>query len=264
MPVNAIRMDHPSSPRILLAEDDPVSLAYLGEVLRGLGFEVQAVADGEAALIAARKQRFDALMLDHHLPGLDGDAMLQMLRAEAGAASRAVIAIAATAEPDPPIHARLREAGFARVLVKPLDAADLREAFNELGITCAHASADSNHALDDEAGLRASGSAQALTALRGLFAHELDGLTDEWNSLRGDAFALAERLHRLRAACGFCGAHALQCATEKLAGALREGDPEQVEESRSEFERSLAVTRAALGRLQERECSLSVRSGKSR
>lgn len=246
MPVNAKPMSRSKPPRILLAEDDPVSLAFLAEALRGMGFDVSPVANGEAALDAAREQQFDALLLDHRLPGLDGDAAISRLRADASAVSRAAVAVATTAEPDPAVHARLRGAGFAGVLIKPLDVARLHEALRELGIDGSEESRGFTAALDDEAGLRACGNADALAALRGLFARELDALADEWNGLRADAFALASRLHRLRAACGFCGARALQSAAENLSAALREAEPVRVEESRAEFQLALAATREAL------------------
>lgn len=242
-------MDHPPSPRVLLAEDDPVSSAFLVEALRALGFEVHAASDGHAALKAAQTRAFGVLMLDHHLPGMDGDMVLRAVRADADGRSRAAIAIATTAEPDPAIHSGLRAAGFARVLVKPLDQADLREALHELGIACSHAPPDATAALDDNAGLRASGSTQALVALRGLFAAELGALANEWNGLRSDSSALAGRLHRLRAACGFCGARALQSAAESLSNALGLNDAARIEESRAEFERAFAATREALERL---------------
>jgi len=230
----------------LLAEDDPISQAFLAEALRGLGFAVRAVSDGEAALEAAHAQPFDALMLDHHLPGMDGEAVLRALHADASAASHATVAIATTAEPDAAIHAQLREAGFARVLLKPLDGARLCDALRELGIACALASPDLIGALDDEAGLRASGSPQALAALRGLFARELEVLANEWHSLRNDALGLAERLHKLRAACGFCGALALQSAAGELSDALRGAESARIEGARMEFQQALATTRAAL------------------
>ncbi|HET6913879.1 MAG TPA: response regulator [Rhodanobacteraceae bacterium] len=237
-------MDHPSTPRILLAEDDPVSRVFLAEALHGLGLEVEAVADGEAAVIAARKQQFDALLLDHDLPGMNGDAVLHAVRADPDAASRGAVAIATTAEPDPTIHAGLRARGFARVLVKPLAGMALRKAFSELGIACARATGDPEPALDDSAGRRASGSMQALAALRGLFAQELAVLASEWNLLPDDA--LAQRLHRLRAACGFCGASALQVAAERLSEAMRDAEPAKIEACRGDFRHALTTTREAL------------------
>jgi len=233
-------------PRILLAEDDPVSSAFLVEALRGMGCEVEAVANGELAREVANERRFDALVFDHHLPGMDGDQALAMLRADARAASQNAIAIATTAEPDPAVHVRLRLSGFAQVLLKPLDSGRLREAFHELGVECQRASLDPAVALDDAAGLRASGSIHALTALRGLFARELGTLADEWRDLTMDSSALAERLHRLRAACGFCGALALQSAAMKLSDALGDGNPARNEQARADFQRVLLETREAL------------------
>jgi len=177
---------------------------------------------------------------------MDGEAVLRALHADASAASRATVAIATTAEPDAAIHAQLRAAGFAQVLLKPMDGLSLRDALRELGIARALASPDLDAALDDAAGLRASGSPQALAALRGLFARELEVLANEWDSLRNDAFALAERLHKLRAACGFCGALALQSAAGELAEALHEAESARTESARMEFQHALVAARDAL------------------
>jgi hypothetical protein len=50
----------------------------------------------------------------------------------------------------------------------------------------------------------------------------------------------------LRAACGFCGAGALQSAAENLSNALGLNNATRIAESRAEFERALAATREAL------------------
>ncbi len=227
-------------PRILLAEDDPVSRAFLVESLQGCRIEVIAVGAGDDALAAARRERFDLLILDHRLPGWDGDRVLTMLRADASAASQSVAAIATTADPDPDVHARLRDACFAYVLVKPMDAASLRETLCGLGVIVA------SLPLDNDAGLAASGSAEALRALRGLFAAELSTLDIELETLRRDPVALSQRLHRLRAACGFCGAKALDDAAAALTGTLRSGDQTRIVEATIAFRSSLTVTRTAL------------------
>jgi CheY-like chemotaxis protein len=239
-------MDHPSTPRILLADDEPVSLAFLDSALRELGCDVEAVPDGDAARSAAFEREFDLLLLDHRMPGLDGDRLLGLIRANAHGPNLDIPAIATTADPDPRLQRQLRNAGFQRVLLKPLGMPLLREVLCEAGLA---AGAECAVLLDDEAGLGASGSAQALAALRELFARELDALANEWGSLRDDESALDERLHRLRAACGFCGAPALQSAAEKLSVALGGAGPVRIEESRAEFRRALAATRKALERL---------------
>ena len=239
-------MDLSKSPRILLAEDDPVSLAFLVEALRSLGCSVTSAADGEAARLLASDQPFDALILDHHLPALDGDAVLQVVRSAGEAASHTAIAVATTAEPDPATHAGLRAAGFARVLVKPFSAAHLQEALRELGIISVQTAANTPPALDDNAGIRASGGNEALLALRKLFTQELHALSRELDAMGGDAAAIAGRLHRLRASCGFCGATALQDAAAKLSNALHAAEPASIAECCAEFQKALVLTREAL------------------
>ena len=232
-------------PRILLAEDDPVSLAFLTSALQELGCEVEAVADGAAAETAALVENFDLLILDHRMPGLDGDRVLEITRADPQGRNRDVPAIATTADPDPQLHQRLRNAGFQLVLQKPSNKSRLRAALQELGLTDG---GGQPALLDDAAGLAASGSAEILSALRGLFATELDVLARDFDSLLRDRTAMSERLHRLRAACGFCGAVALQTAAAELSDAVQGGDPARIADRAGEFQRELTETRAALGK----------------
>ncbi|WP_336961405.1 response regulator transcription factor [Sphingobium aquiterrae] len=66
---------------ILLAEDDSETAAFIVEGLVGLGDTVVRAADGTAALEAAIACRFDAIILDRMLPGLEGLDVLRRLRA---------------------------------------------------------------------------------------------------------------------------------------------------------------------------------------
>lgn len=233
-------MSSETAARVLLAEDDPVSRAYLAEILSALGLSVAAVADGTHARAAARRELFELLVLDHRLPGINGDRMLASLRADTSAASNKTLAIATTADPDPRTHQLLCGAGFARVLIKPLGAAQLHAVLHELGAVGAQS------ILDDGTGIAASGSVQALDQLRGLFARELDALSVELDVLSIDADALRERLHRLRASCGFCGASALDRAAVALHDALRSDNRALIGNAASIFRSVLMSTRAAL------------------
>jgi DNA-binding response OmpR family regulator len=58
--------------KILIAEDEPAILDALSFTLRGEGFDIDAVEDGEAALEAARGRAYDLLILDLMLPKLSG------------------------------------------------------------------------------------------------------------------------------------------------------------------------------------------------
>src|SRR5437660_11982716 len=58
--------------RILLAEDDDQLRAFLGRGLRRAGHAVDAVADGEAALVQAHDADYDLLVAGVGMPGIDG------------------------------------------------------------------------------------------------------------------------------------------------------------------------------------------------
>ncbi|MBV9863080.1 MAG: response regulator [Alphaproteobacteria bacterium] len=58
--------------RILLAEDDDQLRVFLARGLRRAGHQVDAVADGEAALTRSRQAEYDLLLADVVMPGIDG------------------------------------------------------------------------------------------------------------------------------------------------------------------------------------------------
>ena len=68
--------------RLLLAEDDFDFSAALVRFLAGRGWQVLCCGDGREALALARKQPFDAILLDLSLPELDGLEVLQRLRSD--------------------------------------------------------------------------------------------------------------------------------------------------------------------------------------
>ena len=66
--------------RLLLAEDTRALAQSLAQGLTEEGYTVDVVGDGESALHLATELRFDALVLDRMMPGLDGIAVLRALR----------------------------------------------------------------------------------------------------------------------------------------------------------------------------------------
>ena len=217
-------------PRVLIADDDPVSLHFLATAVAGLGCSVVVAANADEAETALGWASFELLLLDRRMPGRGGAELLAGLRAR----GIAVPALATTAEVTPAIAAELRAAGFAGVIAKPVTLAELSRALapyldkSRLDAPSAPADAPTPSRgaanglalLEDDSALLAVGSdAQALRALRRLFAQELSELETRWSA---DAHAVEqERLHRLRASCGFCGARALGDAALRLEQALR-------------------------------------------
>jgi CheY-like chemotaxis protein/HPt (histidine-containing phosphotransfer) domain-containing protein len=211
-------------PNILVADDNPVSLRFFADALAQLGASTELAHDGLDTVARASRTRFDLLLLDARMPGLDGAEALARIRSGAGP-SQAATALATTAEAGDAARSRLVEAGFAGVIAKPVTVDALRAALaRHLPAT---GSAAGSHELDDAHALAATGGdASILAALRGLLIAELDALPTEIARFgeRGDVAALRDRLHRLDASAGFCGAPALAAASATLRTAVDAGD----------------------------------------
>lgn len=68
--------------RILIAEDEPLIVAFLEKGFKAEGFSTTVAENGEQAVLMAQTQDFDLLLLDLNLPGKDGFAVLEELRGQ--------------------------------------------------------------------------------------------------------------------------------------------------------------------------------------
>ena len=101
---------------ILVAEDDR-AYAHIYEVkLTQEGFDVTIAADGEQALVAAKKHRPDLILLDLIMPGKDGFETLHDLKKDPNLASIPVIAFSNLGQ-DEDIE-RTKKLGVADYLIK--------------------------------------------------------------------------------------------------------------------------------------------------
>jgi CheY-like chemotaxis protein len=235
-----------SSPRALVADDNPLSLQFLAEALAACGMECVGASDGMEAFGHASERAFDLLLLDARMPRLDGASALARIRAQAGP-SRHAVALATTADTMEATRVALLDAGFAEVLVKPFGIEALRSALVRSAIPCA--SADEAGLLDDDRALATAGGDAAIAdALRVLFVQELDALPAEIAVIgaRADRAALHERLHRLDASAGFCGAPGLAVATSRLRARL--DAPDWPEHAIDDLLAAAARVRAMLAR----------------
>jgi CheY-like chemotaxis protein len=66
--------------RVLTVDDSPVMRVLVTASLEALGYSVEAVDSGHAALEATRREDFDAVILDVEMPGIDGLAVGRALR----------------------------------------------------------------------------------------------------------------------------------------------------------------------------------------
>lgn len=108
--------------RVLVIEDDGETAAEIVEDFSAAGFTVALESDGNAGLARAQSETFDVVTLDRMLPGLDGLALLDRLRATG--VTTPVLVLSALSSVDERI--RGLRAGGDDYLSKPFFAAELR------------------------------------------------------------------------------------------------------------------------------------------
>jgi len=210
----------PPRPRLLVVEDDPISLGFFQAALEPLAVRLDSADSVASALALARQRKYDLWLIDAHLPDGCGSELLGRLRE----LHPDTPAIAHTA--DAGAISRLTAEGFPDVMIKPLSALDLqrqvRRGLQRHGMAAAAAPpAASGGDWDEAAALAAlNGQQHHLNALRELFLSELPGTRDAVDTAlrKDDASALRGHLHRLQASCGFVGAARLASAVQLLRG----------------------------------------------
>jgi signal transduction histidine kinase/CheY-like chemotaxis protein len=110
--------------RLLLAEDNQVNQRVATRVLERLGFRVDVVADGAAAVAAVAGGAYDAVLMDLQMPVMDGyEAVRRIRRSEAGVTRLPIIALTAHAMAGD--KERALQDGLDDYVCKPVRPADL-------------------------------------------------------------------------------------------------------------------------------------------
>jgi CheY-like chemotaxis protein len=117
--VVAAAPEHAEPLTILVADDDPTVVAILTATLRQDGFRVLTAADGETALRQARAERPALILLDWHMPVLEGIDVTRALRADTDPSVRDVPVVLLTGETGSENTAVGFAAGVTDYLTKP-------------------------------------------------------------------------------------------------------------------------------------------------
>ena len=108
---------------ILVVDDDASVRSLVRDVLEVEGYEVDVAEDGFAALRRIAARRPDCVVLDVMMPGMDGHAVLQRIRAADGGPGLPVVMLTAAADDD---HAwQAWSGGVDYFLAKPFDPSEL-------------------------------------------------------------------------------------------------------------------------------------------
>lgn len=116
--------------RILVADDDRVTLQLLSTVLKARGYEVSAAQDGVQALMLAVREPPDAIILDIGMPGGSGLHVLKPLRASTKTSTIPVIVLMAPT--DPTLRDQAEALGADDFLPKPVAVDRLQSALDRL------------------------------------------------------------------------------------------------------------------------------------
>ena len=134
---------HADSPgrtlKVLVAEDHPVNRAYLEAVLDKLGHHTVFAENGEEAVRAAQEQDFDIVLMDLHMPVMDGFAATRAIRT-LPLPRGAMPIVALTADAFQESQDQARQAGMDEMMTKPAHLPQLREMLARYGGITATAS----------------------------------------------------------------------------------------------------------------------------
>lgn len=110
--------------RILLVDDNALNVELFADSLESDDHEVVVERDGPSGRDRALRERFDLIVLDIQLPGMDGSTLCRGLRA--AGVDRPIVALSSSAMPEQ--VGRGMAAGFDAYLTKPISPAALRAA----------------------------------------------------------------------------------------------------------------------------------------
>ncbi|GAA3185087.1 hypothetical protein GCM10010531_44130 [Blastococcus jejuensis] len=231
--------------RVLLVEDNATNRLLTERQLARLGHVLTSVASGEAgvraALVDGGAEAFDVVLMDRHLPDLDGCEATRRIRAGVPDGRAYLPIIAVTADATPEAREACTEAGMDEVLTKPVDLARLAAALDRAAEMIDRpqgdaAPAGSAHPGDDArvrqpAALgtilrRTDGDVQAAAELISTYLGELPGrrLRIHASLRRGDARAVVAAAESLRTSSESLGATAVVGACAALATAAAVDD----------------------------------------
>ncbi len=195
----------PAPLRVLVVEDHEFNQEFLQTLLATRGHHVEIASTGRAALARVADAHFDLMLLDLHLPEIDGFQVIEAVRARERGTGRHLPVIALTARSRVEDRARCIAAGMDDFLTKPIRAATLWAALDRISVAApppavpAVPRAETASVLTPRVILAACGGNQALLtklgeALRARVLPDLVALEEalgERNAVR-----LSEKAHR--------------------------------------------------------------------
>jgi PAS domain S-box-containing protein len=243
---------------LLLVDDNPVNLDLVRLLLTAEGHSIKSCQSGPEALAWLAGHRCDAVLLDLHMPEMDGFTVAREIRGTAGP-HRDVILLALSADGMDTTRQRASEAGFDALLPKPFEPEDLTQLMIDLGLNNLPDEGEGPEKADftavpviDPSRLarltRAAGADEARAVLGRYLETATQGLEGMREALgAGDSTSLREIAHDMRGAMANIGLTRLS----EIASALHDevGGSELAEALIAEFASALAESEVATAKL---------------
>jgi two-component system, cell cycle response regulator DivK len=116
--------------KVLIVDDNRASRDLIRAILKPIRCDILEACHGQQGLDLLRQEHPDLVLLDVDMPGLDGLAVVRIIRQDAAFAELPVVAVTAFAmESD---RQKAMEAGFTAYMMKPVRAAALRQEIRRL------------------------------------------------------------------------------------------------------------------------------------
>ncbi|HZO51585.1 MAG TPA: ATP-binding protein [Bryobacteraceae bacterium] len=122
----------PEELHVLVVEDSAINRLVAASLLKNLGCEVSLACDGEQGVASARRVAYDLILMDCHMPHVDGYEATRMIRAfPSPHANTPIVALTASALPED--RQRCLDAGMDGYLAKPIRIEELRAVVEKAG-----------------------------------------------------------------------------------------------------------------------------------
>ncbi|HAT8967169.1 TPA: response regulator [Legionella pneumophila subsp. pneumophila] len=202
-------------PEILIAEDNPVNKMLLTSLLNN-NANITTVDDGEMAVTACEDKKFDMILLDLHMPKLNGLEAAKMIRQKSLMNKHSPIVLITASNSDLS-SIDMKKSGVDFCFQKPIDEKQLLIQILRIVDKTKHAAIDWQLCVQ-----KVSGNQALAEEFLAKFIEELYKNREEFIELmhQKNVKGLADLAHKLHGACCFCGVPILQkrvAQLEKLA-----------------------------------------------
>ena len=218
------QMPNLSGARVLVADDNQINRKLISLQIRSLGVRVDSAPDGTEALALAQNRHYDLILMDIHMPGMNGEEVTRAIR-DGNGPNRDTPVIALTANVFAGDTEKFQQSGINECLVKPVSEYHLWEvikrwtqALPEEGTGANAAAAETRHAA-------------VIEDMRDLLKKELPAhrrvLEQAWQEANWPR--LQQEAHKLNGSAAYCRLDALRKAAATLETAAREGRRDAIE-----------------------------------